>query len=499
MTIETTAETIRPYVEAHYNIIYIEAFDELLADEVIKKIANTKKIYEYNAVSGISNFETKQPEVANTTDIVAALSFFNKNIDSLDDSFLVLKDIHKRLEEHAVVSQIKMLANQIWADENIAATIFIIAPRLVIAPEIEKLMAIFNIGLPSFKEIQGLLNTFSDEQGITIEKETQAFLSEALKGLSLREIRHLLNLALQNDGEINMEDYPLILKEKEQVVKKSGILELVTVKEKFEDIGGLRKLKDWLEIKAVVFKQLEKAQKFGVEIPKGVLVAGMPGCGKSLSAKACASLFELPLLRLDMGRLLGKYVGESEGNMRRAIALAEAISPCILWVDEVEKAFSGIGSGGSGSEVATRLFGYFLTWMQEKDSPVFVIATANDISNLPPELLRKGRFDEIFYVDFPSELERKAIFELHLAKRNQKSSSIQVDVLAKESDGFSGADIESVVKESVEQAFVQNKNNVTMDDLKQILKDTTSLSETLKDKIEEYKTKFKKLKIKSAS
>lgn len=499
MTIEKTSELIRPYVEAHYNIIYIETFDELLADEVIRSIGTDKKIYEYNAVSGIVNFETKQPEVANTTDLTTALGFFNKNLESLDDCFLILKDVYKRLDENPVVAQIKMLANQIWAHDTITSTIFIVAPRVVVVPELEKLMVIFGIDLPLITEIRNMLSDFGIEHDIVIDETVKASLAEALKGLSLREIRHLLNLALQNDGEITQADYPLILQEKEQVVKKSGILELVKVAEAFEDIGGLTKLKECFKNKAKVFGNLEKAQKFGVEIPKGVLIAGMPGCGKSLSAKACASLFNLPLLRLDMGKLLGKYVGESEGNMRRAISLAEAISPCILWVDEVEKAFSGIGSGGSGSEVATRLFGYFLTWMQEKKSPVFVIATANDISNLPPELLRKGRFDEIFYVDFPNEQERKSIFDLHLKKRGQASQVIDLPKLAKESKGFSGADIESVVTEAVEQAFVQDKKSVNMDDLQKILKDTTSLSETLKDKIDELQDTFKKLKIKSAS
>ncbi|WP_339240029.1 AAA family ATPase [Geobacillus sp. FSL W8-0466] len=181
------------------------------------------------------------------------------------------------------------------------------------------------------------------------------------------------------------------------MIKKSGILEMIPLKESFDEIGGLDNLKEWLFNKSRVFKNMNKAIEYGVDIPKGVLVVGMPGCGKSLNAKATAHLFRIPLLRLDMGRLMGKYVGESEANMRKAIKLAEAISPCVLWIDELEKAFAGIGNSGN-TEVASRLFGHFLTWMQEKQSPTFVVATANDISNLPPELLRKGRFDEIFYV-----------------------------------------------------------------------------------------------------
>ena len=229
------------------------------------------------------------------------------------------------------------------------------------------------------------------------------------------------------------------------------------------------------------------------------MIVGMPGCGKSLTAKATASLFGLPLLKMDMGSLMGKYVGESEGNMRRAIAVAEAVSPCVLWVDEVEKAFSGIGSGGAGSEVATRLFGYFLTWMQEKTTQVFVVATANDISALPPELLRKGRFDEIFYVDFPNEAERNAIFRVHLEKRQKMNAHIDLSKLAKATDKYSGADIESIVKEGIELAFLADRAELTTQRLMQVIEATHPLGMVMKDKVKQYKDRFAEMKIKSAS
>jgi len=203
-------------------------------------------------------------------------------------------------------------------------------------------------------------------------------------------------------------------------------------------------------------------------------------------------------LRLDVGSLMGKYVGESEANMRRALQLAEAVSPCVLWVDELEKAFVGIGSGGAGSEVATRLFGYFLTWMQDKTGAVFVLATANDISALPPELLRKGRFDEIFYVTFPNLKEREGIFAIHLKKRN-KTDQIDVKKLAEKTDGFSGADIEAVVKEAIEVAFVNNCTALTTDGLLNVIDNTHPLKEVMKDKVQEYADKFANLKIKPAS
>jgi SpoVK/Ycf46/Vps4 family AAA+-type ATPase len=255
----------------------------------------------------------------------------------------------------------------------------------------------------------------------------------------------------------------------------------------------LENLKAWLQSKAKVFKDLKAANEFGVLTPKGVLIVGMAGCGKSLSAKAAGKLFDVPLLRLDMGRLMGKYVGESEENMRSAIRLAEAISPCVLWVDELEKAFAGIGSDGGGAEVTTRLFGQFLTWMQEKETATFVVATANDITKLPPELLRKGRFDEIFYVNLPNDEERKKIFEIHLQKRRKKDvKNIRIDELVAATEGFSGAEIESVVSEGVEQAFISGKGSVTTEDIIERIKDTKPLSETMREQITKMAEEYEK-------
>ena len=231
-----------------------------------------------------------------------------------------------------------------------------------------------------------------------------------------------------------------------------------------------------------------------------VLIAGVPGCGKSLNAKASAKLFGVPLLKLDMGRLMGKYVGESEQNMRQAIKLAEAIAPCVLWVDELEKAFAGIGGSGGGAEVTTRLFGQFLTWMQEKKSAVFVVATANDIMKLPPELMRKGRFDEIFYVKMPEEMEREKIFEIHIKKRRPEDYvAIAVRDLAKKTEGYSGADIEGVVKDAIESAFVNKKSKITTEDIEEAISKTHSLREIMGDSISKLEKEYQERKFKSAS
>lgn len=306
-------------------------------------------------------------------------------------------------------------------------------------------------------------------------------------------------MAYQDGGYIDADDKLLILKEKEQFIKKSGMLEIVNFKETIEDIGGLENLKEWLKKKAKVFSNLDKAIKFGVDIPKGIMIIGMPGCGKSLTAKATASLFEIPLVRLDVGRLLGKYVGESEDNMRRALKLSEAISPCVLWIDEIEKAFSGVGGDGGGSDVTTRLFGQFLTWMQEKENTVFIVATANDISKMPPEFLRKGRFDELFFVDLPNGEERRKILEIHLKKRKKWNKDIDSIAIIKETEGFNGSDLEAVVKDTIESAFIYNTASISTSDLIESIKDTKSISSTLKEKIGQIKETISKIDIKPAS
>ena len=322
----------------------------------------------------------------------------------------------------------------------------------------------------------------------------------AFKGLSKMEIETILALAFSSKGEIDRSTIDLIIEQKQQMIKKTGILEMVPIKESMEDIGGLENLKEWTQRKAKVLKNMARAEEYGVELPKGVLIAGVPGCGKSLSAKASAKLLEGPLLRLDMGRLMGKYVGESESNMRQAIALAEAISPCVLWIDELEKAFAGVGGDGGGAEVTTRLFGQFLTWMQEKKSAVFVVATATNIMKLPPELMRKGRFDEIFYVKLPSAKERRTIFEIHIMKRRPGDlKNIDIDKLVEKTEGYSGADIEGIVKEGIESAFVKGKENVTSEDILEAVGATHSLREIMKEEIEKMEKEYKDRKFKNAS
>ena len=374
----------------------------------------------------------------------------------------------------------------------------IVSSVVKVPKELEKFITILELEYLTQDEIRKQIKCFAEEQNCPISDSLLEEMSMALKGLTEFEIESLLASALADDGMFTRQDLKLIFEQKQQMIMKSGILEMIPLKEKAEDIGGLENLKKWLYRKAKIYKSINKALAFGVDMPKGILIAGVPGCGKSLTAKVTAQLFEVPLLRLDMGKIMGKYVGESEENMRRAIALAEAISPCVLWIDELEKAFAGID--GSGSEVTVRLFGTFLTWMQEKNSSAFVVATANDITKLPPELMRKGRFDEIFYVALPKPQERRKIFEIHIGKRrNQDLASIDIDKLVKKTDGYSGADIEGVVKDSIENAFADDKPALTTEYIERAIQNTHYLSEIMKEPLEKMSKEYETRKFKNAS
>ncbi len=491
----TTVDILSSYVDALHPIIYINHFDFKVIDDAIKQIGANARIVEYNNALGLIDFYNKSP--MQECDLEKFLKL------TLDDgfeqeTFLVLKDIHKELDNPKIISLLKRISEDNLYKENYHATIFIISDTVVIPTELENYITVFDIPLPSTTEILDIINEFTADLEIEVEQDIINDIALSFKGLNEFQIKQILNLAYQDGGCIDKEDKLLILKEKEQFIKKAGMLEIVSFSETIDDIGGLENLKDWLHRKAKIFANLDKAIKFGVDVPKGIMIIGMPGCGKSLTAKATASLFEIPLVRLDVGRLLGKYVGESENNMRKALKLSEAISPCVLWIDEIEKAFAGVGSEG-GNEVTTRLFGQFLTWMQEKENTVFIVATANDISRMPPEFMRKGRFDELFFVDLPNGEERRKIIDIHLKKRKKWNKNIDSIALINETNGFNGADIEAVVKDTIERAFIDGKITITTEDLIESVRDTKSISSTLKDKISMIKATIEKIDIKPAS
>lgn len=482
------------YMDAGFPILYVNTFEEEKVEKIILNISQGREVWGWSEFVGYG--ETGKPPFLKNTPFETV---FETVKEDFNKKILILKDFHNYMDNFYYVEKMKELVRLILNGTD--ATIVIISNILVIPKELEKFITILELDYLDTKEIREIITSFIEDMGLgSVREELISDFSTAFKGLTEFEIQNLLALAYADDGELTRKDLGLIFEQKQQMIQKAGILEMIPQKESIEDIGGLENLKEWFQRKSKVYNNMEKAKEFGVDMPKGVLIAGVPGCGKSLNAKAAAKLFEVPLLRLDMGRLMGKYVGESEGNLRSAIALAEAISPCVLWIDELEKAFAGIGSQGAGHEVTTRLFGNFLTWMQEKESATFVVATANDITKLPPELLRKGRFDEVFYVGLPSDKEREKIFEIHIKKRRPKDwENIKVSDLVAKTRGYSGADMEGVVKDAIETAFSDGESEITTENILKAIADTHSLSEIMKNDIDAMTKTYKERKFKNAS
>lgn len=485
------SEKLISYIDAGYPIIYVSSYEELKIDEIIRNLHCNRKLFEWNGAEGFVDFDTKTSILGNKMPLDETLSYLNEGME-LDGTILVIKDARVYMNDDypAITSLLKSICHRIILGQ-IETTIVIVSSVVKIPKEIENFVTVFEMDDMTTQDIESHVKEFLDEYRISISKKTLNEIALAFKGLTEYEIDSLLNLSISSsDGTITRDSLKLITEQKRQIIMKTNILEMIPVKEKSEDIGGLQQLKNWLERKSKVYKNIDEAMKFGVDMPKGVLIAGIPGCGKSLAAKVTANLFEVPLLKLDMGKIMGKYLGESETNMRKAIKLAETISPCVLWVDELEKAFAG--TDGSGHEVTMRLFATFLTWLQEKTSPVFVVATANDISRMPPELLRKGRFDDIFYVDLPNEKERKSIFQIHISKRrNTDIPNIDIDKLIKMTDGFSGADIEGVVVDAVENTFADGQSSLTTQYLENAISDTKSLSVIMKEQLDNLRKFYK--------
>ena len=487
-------DSLISYIDSGYPIIYINSFEEIKTDSIIREVMGGREGLEWNGAFGFCSFKTKQAfmddkSLAETLRMLASDS-------ELERKFLVIKDAHLYLDDPLVITCLKEIALKI--SNGMDSTVIIVSSVLKLPKELEKFVTILEMDYPDQDEIKKQVLAFAKEQESSVSEDLLEQLSMTLKGLTEFEIDNLLASAYGNDGMLSRDDLKLIFEQKQQMIMKSGILEMIQVKEKPGDIGGLENLKEWLTRKSRVFKSINKALAYGVNIPKGVMIAGVPGCGKSLCAKVTAQMFDVPLLRLDMGKIMGKYVGESEENMRKAIALAEAISPCVLWIDELEKAFAGVN--GTGSEVTVRLFGTFLTWMQEKSSSSFVVVTANKLTELPPELLRKGRFDEIFYVGLPNSDERKKIFEIHIKKRRSKDlASIDLSKLVNLTKGYSGADIEGVVIDAVENAYVDQQSSLTTAYIEKSISNTQSLSEIMKEDLANLSKEYESRHFKNAS
>lgn len=403
-----------------------------------------------------------------------------------DDFILLLEDFHHYLTsmDHALISRLRAFAIAVATREISGCSIVLSQPISLLPPELEKDVQVLEMPLPDIDDLLKILKQAKQRYNLDDRdyQESPSFLEAAL-GLSTSEAQLAFSKVACEFNRLSENEIPFIIKEKEQVIRKSGHLEYFHPKATLDDIGGLDNLKSWLRRRRQAFTS--HAREFGLETPRGVLLLGLPGTGKSLAAKAVANAWQLPLLRLDMGKIYGGIVGQSEANMRSALQMAEALSPSILWVDEIEKGLSGMQSSGSTDGGTTaRVLGTFLTWMQEKKKPVFVVATANHIAQLPPELLRKGRVDELFFVDLPVQQDRKEILSIHLKHRDRLDdfSVDDLNELAFASKGFTGAELEEAVKEAMFLAFDEG-HQLNKDDILTAINATTPLSQTMEEMI----------------
>ena len=493
--------TVANLLKARFPILYVPTWEEervlLKVSQIVadaSAIKTTRKMLIWSSTTGLVGEGISPKE-----DSKSPLRALELAVQYPEPAIFVLKDFHAFLGGHGrpldslVVRSLRDVVPQLKQSSK-PKSLMIVAPTLVLPLDLQKDVQVIDFDLPSFDEILAALremiaaNKASGRIAIDLKDSEDKLLATAALGLTLQEAENAFARAMVEDGKLDASDVDVILQEKQQIIRKTQILEFINSDLSIDDVGGLENLKRWLVKRNRSW--LEEARRYCLPPPKGVLITGVPGCGKSLVAKSISAMWKLPLLRLDIGRIFSGIVGSSEENVRTAIKTAEAIAPSILWIDEIEKGFSGTGSSGD-SGTATRVFGTFLTWMQEKTKPVFVIATANNIHSLPPEMLRKGRFDEIFFVDLPTKAERADIFLLHLKKRLRdkqvlgdfKLDKALLDSFADSTEGFVGAEIENVVVTALFEAFSE-KRAISVDDFVKAIRNTVPLVVTQAEQIQ---------------
>lgn len=467
-------------VKANTKIIQIISYETLRIHGILVKAAREleKSLYIWNRIEGVKKWDDKTKDFIEENEEVSpeeALTFFKEK----ENILLLLEDFHHDLGEDK--PRIIRTLRNIALNNQQNKTLILSQPFLALPKELEKEVHIMELPYPEAKDIKAIYNKVCDAHKMP-RQEPDTELIDAALGLTIMEAEKAFSLAYIENQSLTKDEVTLVIKEKENVIKKSGYLEYYHPKENMKDVGGLNILKEWLTKRGRGFDK--SAAEFGLTTPRGILLLGIPGTGKSLTAKAIGNEWHFPLLRLDMGKIFGGIVGESERNIREALKIAEAIAPSILWIDEIEKGMSGISSSGSSDGGTTaRVLGTFLTWMQEKSKPVFVVATANDISQLPPELLRKGRVDEIFFVDLPSEKERAEILKIHIEKKKKKAKDFDIAEIAQKSKGFSGAELAEAVNEALFQAYDNGTDVITQHIIDAIQK-TFPLSRTMHETID---------------
>ena len=452
---------ITNYIRAGYPGIYLLSSEEARVEAELKAIAQSLeyRLYAWSVTEGL--IDTSDGTAREAQGPMEVLSLLD---ETPENSLCVLRDFHPFLEDANPVLT-RALKDRLRMGKTKGKVVIIVGCRLMLPPELEREVVVVSFSLPGKEELETVL----DQIAVSANQsppgtELRETLLDAASGLTTVEAENAFALSIVECGQLSA---TIVGREKANEVKKSGLLELIPATESLGDIGGLELLKYWLVQRKYAFGS--EARQYGLPNPKGLLIVGIPGTGKSLTAKATASVFNHPLLKLDTGRLFGGLVGQSENNLRSMIATIEAIAPCVLWVDEIEKGFSGSKSSGfSDGGTSSRVFGTFLSWMQDRTAPVFVVATANDVSQLPPELLRKGRFDELFFIDLPSHEERETIWRIHIAKHRRQPGEFDTQQLAEATEGWTGSEIEQAFVDALYDGFSRNEEPTDLNTMMQV-------------------------------
>lgn len=460
-------------------LVIIKSHEEQRILAMLERFAllNGRYVSRWSVTSGLLDGHLRE-RAYNTEAIEDALRHIRT---SPSGSIYVFLDAHHFIANPVVIRLIKDLAEQ-----NANRMLVLITPEFEIPEDLKKAAAVFEPSLPSRGRVCEILREearqwlASSGEKVSATRQAISLLTQHLCGLTESDIRKLCRMSIHDDGALTADDIGRVLRQKHQSLKSAELLTLETDVPTLDHIGGLERLKKWLQVRRDVF--IDPAASPGLPAPKGVLLLGVQGAGKSLAAKCVAGSWQLPLFQLDFGQLYGKYHGESETNLRNALAIARTMAPCVLWFDEIEKGLATDG-GDSDGGVSRRMLATLLTWMNERDEPVFIVATANDISSLPPELLRKGRFDEIFFVDLPTPETRGRIFAIHLKKRNADPAQFDIDTLSALSDGFSGAEIEQAIVSASYDAHMR-RTPLCQGDIEQAITQTRPLSVVMAEQVE---------------
>ena len=446
------------FLKARYPVIYINTVEEDRIEYIIRKnvkINLKRSIYSWDFIDGYTNNPNNQG--FGSRNPLQALELVER-LNPETPAIFLLKDFNRFLNDLTISRKLRNLSRILKLQPK---TIIIIGSELKLPIELQDLITILQFQLPTQEEITKELERLINSLKISIDSKLFENLTRSCQGLSLERIRRVLSKIIATYKTINEESILILLSEKKQIISQTEILEYYPVNEKFDNLGGLKILKEWLQKRQTAFSL--QAIEYGLPTPRGLLLIGVQGTGKSLTAKAIANDWKLPLLKLDVGKLFGGIVGESESRLRQMINISETLSPCILWIDEIDKAFSNSQNNGD-SGTSNRILGTFVSWLSEKKKPVFVIATANNIDLLPLEIIRKGRFDELFFLDLPQKDEREEIFKIHLEYfRPNTWKSFDSQKLATITDAFSGAEIRQVIIEGMYQAFYENREFNTND------------------------------------